>query len=302
MLCVLVLVQPPAEAAQVGKVNFSKGIATAQLGDGAARIIGKGFPLFEGNVISTDDRSFAVFTLDDGTKMTLRPNSVFAIEGFSEEEGSATLKLFKGGFRALTGLIAKANPKAYLLETPVATIGIRGTKLDARLCDGDCSTESSEAKKGVAVANTPVVARAALTTGNVSATGADGRIRKLTRGGPIDEKDLIETKSRSFAVLAFIDETKLTLRQKTVFQIEEFSPEPYEEAQERVLFKSSSGARTIDSDAPSLDVNVAATSRLSNTTTSGRGTTVTPYCGIASISSPTTFACAGHNAWTERTA
>ncbi len=77
-------------------------------------------------------------------------------------------------------------------------------------------------------------------------------------------------------MLAFIDETKVTIRQKTAFQIEEFSPEPYEEAQERVLFKSSSGARTIDSDAPSLDVNIAATSRLSNTTTSGRGTTVTP--------------------------
>lgn len=180
--------------------------------------------------------------------------------------------LFEGGLRTLTELIAKANPKAYLLEIPAATSGIRATKLDARLCDGDCSTESSEAKKGVAVANTPVVARAALTTGKASATGADGRIRKLTRGGPIDEKDLIETKSRSFAMLAFVEKTKVTLRQKTVFHIEEFSRDPYEESQERGLFKSPSGARTIDSDVPSPNVNIAATSRLSNTTTSGRGT------------------------------
>ena len=124
----------------------------------------------------------------------------------------------------------------------------------------------------MAVANTPVVTRAILTTGKVSATGVDGRIRKLIRVGPIDEKDLIETKSRSFAMLAFIEEIKVTLRQKTVFQIEGFARDPYEEAQERVLFKSPSGARTIDSDAPSPNVNIAATSRLSNTTSSGRGT------------------------------
>jgi len=96
-----------------------------------ARIIGRGFPLLEGDVVSTGNHSFAVFTLTDGTKMTLRPNSVFAIEHFSEAQTSAVLKLFKGGFRALTGLIAKTNPKAYLVETPLATIGIRGTKFDA---------------------------------------------------------------------------------------------------------------------------------------------------------------------------
>lgn len=154
VLCDLVLMQPPAEAARVGK----------------------GFPLFEGDVISTSDRSFSVFTLAGGTKMTSRPNSVFAIEGFSKEEESGTDKLFKGGFKTLAGLIAKENPKAYLLEALVATTGIRGTKLDARLYDGECSTESTEAKKGVVVANTPVVTRASLSTGKVSATGAGGRL------------------------------------------------------------------------------------------------------------------------------
>ena len=109
---------------------------------GTSRIIGKGFPLLEGDVISTGDRSFAVFTLTDGTKMTLRPNSVFAIEHFLEAETSAVLKLFNSGFRALTGLIAKTDPKAYLVETPVATIGIRGTKFDARLCDANLNEKS----------------------------------------------------------------------------------------------------------------------------------------------------------------
>jgi hypothetical protein len=101
----------------------------------------------------------------------------------------------------------------------------------------DCATQTSTKKASTAVLTSPVVARVALTLGKVNATDADGRVRKLRRGGPLYEKDLIETQSRSFTVLAFVDETKVTLRQDTVFQIEEFSPEPYEEAQERIFFK-----------------------------------------------------------------
>ena len=71
----------------------------------------------------------------------------------------------------------------------------------------------------------------------MNATGANRRVRKLRRGGPLHEKDLIETQSRSFTVLAFVDGTKVILRQNTVFQIEEFSPEPNAQAQARVFFK-----------------------------------------------------------------
>jgi len=105
------------------------------------------------------------------------------------------------------------------------------------LCEGDCATQTSTKKASTAVSTSPVVARVALVIGKVNATGANGRVRKLTRGGPLYEKDLMETQSRSFTVLAFVDETKVTLRQDTVFQIEEFSPEPNAEAQERVFFK-----------------------------------------------------------------
>ena len=62
-------------------------------------------------------------------------------------------------------------------------------------------------------------------------------VRKVVRGGPIYEKELLETKERSFAVLAFQDETCITMRPNTQFQVEEFSPEPYPEAQERVFLK-----------------------------------------------------------------
>ena len=169
--------------------------------------------------------------------MTLRPNTVFGLQEFSEEEESATLKLFKGGLRALTGLLSKKRPDAFKIDTPLATIGIRGTVFDARLCEGDCESDSGNADSGPAIVNTPVVARVALVTGTLVATNSEGVVREVVRGGPIYEKELLETKKRSFAVLAFQDETRVTMRPNTQFQVEEFSPEPYAEAEERVLLK-----------------------------------------------------------------
>ena len=45
------------------------------------------------------------------------------------EEDSVTIKLLKGTFRFVTGLIAKKRPQSMSVETIVATIGIRGTNV-----------------------------------------------------------------------------------------------------------------------------------------------------------------------------
>ncbi len=55
-----------------------------------------------------------------------------------DNDGSA-LKLVKGGLRALTGAIAKQNPDAYRVDTPVATLGVRGIEFDVRWCDEQCA-------------------------------------------------------------------------------------------------------------------------------------------------------------------
>src|SRR5690606_26622616 len=56
----------------------------------------------------------------------------------AEPEDNAFFRLLKGGFRAVTGLIGKNDRERFRVRTPVATIGIRGTDFEARLCDGDC--------------------------------------------------------------------------------------------------------------------------------------------------------------------
>lgn len=60
----------------------------------------------------------------------------------SGQQGSrAFFKLLKGGFRAVSGLIGKADRNEYRVSTPVATIGIRGTDYLLVLCDEKCRTD-----------------------------------------------------------------------------------------------------------------------------------------------------------------
>ncbi|MGB9429049.1 MAG: hypothetical protein WCC11_04110 [Gammaproteobacteria bacterium] len=55
-----------------------------------------------------------------------------------QEHESAFFRLIKGGFRAISGFIGHAEHQDYAVETPVATIGIRGTGYEVRYCDSGC--------------------------------------------------------------------------------------------------------------------------------------------------------------------
>ena len=82
---------------QVGEVFFARGVVTAGPEGREARFLGKGAAIFEGDVLTTGVRSFAILHMSDGGKITLRPDTVFAIEGYSEvrKKESALFRLFR---------------------------------------------------------------------------------------------------------------------------------------------------------------------------------------------------------------
>src|SRR6056297_3226289 len=121
MACWMVPGQGLAAAEQVGRVLFAKGVVTAQGegGDGL-RFLGRGAAIFEGDVLTTSSSGYAAVGFIDQGKVTLRPNTVFKVEQYRFEQGgeSAVLRLFRGGLRALTGLIGKQEPgRGYSLNT-----------------------------------------------------------------------------------------------------------------------------------------------------------------------------------------
>lgn len=218
--------------AAVGEVVFAQGISTAQQAGAAPRFLTKGDALRQGDVISTSPKGYAVIGLRDGAKMTLRPNTVFAVEKFAHDAGeeSAIMRLFKGGLRTVTGLIGKRNPGGVQLATPTATIGIRGTDFNARLCGADCRQEAGQVAQATSAGpagpggSIPTVARVASVTGRVTAVAATpgAPARTLTEGAPLFAGDTVRTEGGAYAQLGFRDESRVTLHAQTVFRIESF--------------------------------------------------------------------------------
>lgn len=224
LLVLLCYGAPLLAADPIGEVVFARGAVSAQTSGGQIRILGKKAPIYRGDTITTAPKSFAVIKLNDGTRISIRPNTVLAINEYADKAGeeSATMRLFRGGLRAISGLISKRNPDAFKVRTAVATIGIRGTEFDARLCEADCAKEARDMKVGKAVSKASVVGRVAYIKGNVSAKKAGKEARTLTRGAPLYETDVITTAKSAYAILVFRDQGRVTLKPETTFKIERF--------------------------------------------------------------------------------
>lgn len=86
--------------------------------------------LYEDDVIATGGRSRAKVYLLDQTAIYISQNAELTLDKFvySGDEDSVSLKVTKGTFRFISGQVAKMTPEKVNIETPVATIGIRGTE------------------------------------------------------------------------------------------------------------------------------------------------------------------------------
>ncbi len=130
-----------ASMASTGTVILAKGVVTATNAEQTSRVLAKGGAIDEGDVINTANKSFAVIRMLDNTKLTLKPNTTIAIGAFNDKEGEeeGCINLVKGGLRTVTGLIGQRKPESFIVDTPIASIGIRGTDFITRICaDTEC--------------------------------------------------------------------------------------------------------------------------------------------------------------------
>ncbi|MFC1512981.1 FecR domain-containing protein [Thermodesulfobacteriota bacterium] len=129
-------------AETAGKVNAVAGKVTAAGADGAIRTLTKKAPVFSGDIISTGPNSRVRILFSDESVIFLRPSTRFVIDSYkhtgNSQQDESKFSLVKGGFRSVTGAIGHANKDKVRIETPVATIGIRGTDHEGRYCAGDC--------------------------------------------------------------------------------------------------------------------------------------------------------------------
>jgi hypothetical protein len=226
LAAVAVLAAAAVQAQVAGEVEFARGVGFAQTGTQTPRILGKGLPLNQGDRLTTSENGSAIIKMVDGTRMTLRPNSELVVQQYQFKENapdnSMLMQLVRGGFRAVTGLISKGGPDAARVQTNTATIGIRGTDFDARICTTDCGAESSRvtasARPNAVLASAKVVS----VQGDMQAVDASGQRRHLYEGGSLYPGDTAETAAGAHAVLAFRDDSRITLGPNTRFRVDNF--------------------------------------------------------------------------------
>lgn len=226
LLALLLAVPTMAFAAPAGEVEFAKGVGAAQTDSGTLRVLSRGVPIEAGDTVTMGSNSFAVLRMTDGTRMTLRPNTAIKFDAYAYQEPNKPdgffTSLFKGGVRMVTGLIAKTSPTAARLTTPTATVGIRGTDFDARICGNDCAVDANRIAQPSGPANVAASARVAALLGPLSALAPDGNRRNVVEGGPVYPGEIIETARNGHAILVFRDNTKVTVQPRTQFQVENF--------------------------------------------------------------------------------
>lgn len=120
--------------AAVGDVTITRG---AQRLPGAA-----GTPLQSGDTVAVGAGSTAQLRFTDESVFSLRPETTFRIAeyGFQGREAGlqrAFFDLVRGGLRTVTGAIGR-DRSGYRMNTPLATVGIRGTGYSLLLCNDDC--------------------------------------------------------------------------------------------------------------------------------------------------------------------
>ena len=119
-------------SAQAGLVQFVNGDVELTTAAGVTHAVHKGDPVNEGDTITSAKAASAQIKMQDGGFIAVRPDTRLKFDSFqfSGKEGepeNSFFSLFKGGFRAVTGLIGRIHKEDYHITTPVATIGIRGT-------------------------------------------------------------------------------------------------------------------------------------------------------------------------------
>ena len=125
-----------ASDAPVGSIRTLKGNATI-IRNKIAVDTKIGSRVFQKDSLKTGaDGSIAVVFKDD-TLLSIGPNSEVVLNEFlfSPAEGKLSIitRLLKGTSAYLSGIIGKISPDSVRFETPVADIGIRGTKFAVKV-------------------------------------------------------------------------------------------------------------------------------------------------------------------------
>ncbi len=131
-LCLPSLGVAQATETAIGNVKEVSGAAFIVSG-GDRRPASLAEPVFQNDTLETAaDGALGVIFTDD-SRLSIGPDTSLTIDEYvfdpGEKDAAFLSRMARGTLLYVSGLIAKLSPESTSVETPVGTIGIRGTKL-----------------------------------------------------------------------------------------------------------------------------------------------------------------------------
>ncbi|MCC7166305.1 MAG: FecR domain-containing protein, partial [Rhodospirillales bacterium] len=115
----------------IGNVETVSGQVQVTHADGSKALLTKGAAVFQGDVLQTPQGASVGILFVDKTSLSLGANGRMVLDQLvfdpSAQTGKSAFSLVSGTFSFVSGQIAKSEPDAMVVRTPVATMGIRGT-------------------------------------------------------------------------------------------------------------------------------------------------------------------------------
>jgi len=128
----------------IGHAETVQGEVVVIRADGTRVTLEIGDPVFQGDVLETGADGAVGLVLADGTVFSMADDASMVLDEMvynaGSQDGSLAVSVVKGVFTFVSGEIAKADPEAMSIQTPVATIGIRGTQGGIDVGNGETLT------------------------------------------------------------------------------------------------------------------------------------------------------------------
>lgn len=141
----------------VGQMDEVNGEVVIVRTDGTEETATAGMPVYEGDSVETFDDGTATVKFADETTFAISDNARLVIDEYAFESGSGVgesqFSMLRGLFMYTSGMIGKNDPGAVDIETPVGSIGIRGTVIAGKLDPDAGSNEITLVQGAIRVAN-----------------------------------------------------------------------------------------------------------------------------------------------------
>lgn len=121
------------DVSPVGIVKEASGEATVTHPNGVVEKAAVGTPIYEGDIVETKGGGAVNITFIDDTTFAVSENARLAIDEYvfdpATQSGESNFSVLRGVFVFTSGLIGREDPDDVQIDTPVGSIGIRGTTI-----------------------------------------------------------------------------------------------------------------------------------------------------------------------------